>query len=380
MKGLVIALLVLGCGDPPPAPEVCAPIEWSHPLSIERAREEHLHLERRRHLRMKAALSPGFVLDHVSQALDANPSCAEIGRLGRLLFEHDHTFADGLPRQFRRVQDDRGGPEATACRSCHWRGGPAGAGALVDNAFLHGDGDAIASAEARNPPPLLGLALVELLGREHGVEPFGWRGEFATLRGFIADSARGHFGIEMRPEHIEAIVMYLARLELPTTVLPVPPRDLETAAAPLPGPTAFEYDAQWAEGYQLFDEVGCSTCHTRSLVLKSATYVVAGRQLDLSSQLTWDPDQGGYPVFVYSDLQMHDLGRGAYLTRRLWGLNGSAPYLHDGSAPFLDHAIAAHGGEAAFARDRFEALTGDERGALRIFLMSLRRPWALAVP
>lgn len=380
MKGLIVALLLIGCGDTASGPALCAPIERSEPLSIERARAEHRHLERRRHLRMKEALTPGFVLDHISHALSLEPTCAEIGDLGRLLFEHEHTARSGMPIPFQRVQDDDGGPETTACRSCHWRGGPAGAGALVDNAFLHGDGDTIGSAQARNPPPLLGLALVELLGKERGVQPFGWRGEFATLRAFIADSAHNHFGVQMRPEHIDAIIMYLARLELPTVVLPIPPRDLASPAEPLPEPTPFEFDDQWADGFALFDDVGCSTCHTRHLVLQRAIYTVAGRQLDLSSQLAWDADLGGYRVSVYSDLEMHDLGSGPYLTRRLWGLNGSGPYLHDGSAPFLDHAIAQHGGEAQFARDAFESLTFEEQGALRIFLMSLRRPWALSVP
>jgi cytochrome c peroxidase len=52
------------------------------------------------------------------------------------------------------------------CDSCHWRGGPAGAGDGADNAYLAGDGDAQSKALARNPPSLVGAGLVELLGRE----------------------------------------------------------------------------------------------------------------------------------------------------------------------------------------------------------------------
>ena len=68
---------------------------------------------------------------------------------------------------FRRVHGGVfGGPETISCPSCHWVGGPNGAGAETDNAFLEGDGVRPTSGDARNPPALVGLGVVQALARE----------------------------------------------------------------------------------------------------------------------------------------------------------------------------------------------------------------------
>ena len=59
-----------------------------------------------------------------------------------------------------------GGPETISCPSCHWIGGPNGAGAETDNAFLDGDGERTASGDERNPPALVALGVVQALARE----------------------------------------------------------------------------------------------------------------------------------------------------------------------------------------------------------------------
>jgi CxxC motif-containing protein (DUF1111 family) len=69
-----------------------------------------------------------------------------------------------------------------------------------------------------------------------------------------------------------------------------------------------------------------------------------------------------------------------YLTPRLWGVADSAPYLHDGRAPSFDYAIAGHDGEGAAARAAFQALSLEERGYLRVYLMSMRRVPRVMVP
>jgi CxxC motif-containing protein (DUF1111 family) len=91
-------------------------------------------------------------------------------------------------------------------------------------------------------------------------------------------------------------------------------------------------------------------------------------------------------VFLFSDLRRHDIGKdlaeprsdrgvagSVFLTRPLWGVGRSAPYLHDGRAPMLEQAILAHGGEARAARDAYAALEDPERGSVRVFLSSLTR-------
>ena len=58
-------------------------------------------------------------------------------------------------------------------------------------------------------------------------------------------------------------------------------------------------------------------------------------------------------------------------TPPLWGVAGSAPYLHDGRAATLQDAIIAHSGEANAAKKSFVALPAAERGKLLAFLNSL---------
>jgi CxxC motif-containing protein (DUF1111 family) len=109
--------------------------------------------------------------------------------------------------------------------------------------------------------------------------------------------------------------------------------------------------------------------------------------------LTYDEALGGYPVWLFSDLKRHDMGPGntahhvqrgvalpMYLTPRLWGVADSAPYLHDGRAPSFDYAIAGHDGEGAAARAAFAAMPPEEKGALRVYLMSMRRAPRVTVP
>src|SRR5262249_46466326 len=98
-------------------------------------------------------------------------------------------------------------------------------------------------------------------------------------------------------------------------------------------------------------------------------------------------------VHLFSDLKRHDMGdalasaapEGAiparmFLTRPLWGLAETAPYLHDGRAPTVHDAIVLHGGEAAAARDAYLALDESGRATGRGFLASLSRAPKLFVP
>jgi CxxC motif-containing protein (DUF1111 family) len=114
-----------------------------------------------------------------------------------------------------------------------------------------------------------------------------------------------------------------------------------------------------------------------------------------------DTTLGGYPLFLFSDLRRHDMGPALadpsqssaasaahpdaaaaerrippsyFLTRPLWGLAESAPYMHDGRAITLHDATLAHGGEADKARAAYLALPPAEQRALQVFLLSLTRP------
>jgi hypothetical protein len=501
---LGICVSIAACQEPPrgAAPAWrgdCPPRVDPAPLSLDAAREAHRAAERRHAARLREAAAPGAFLREMHAALEpgrlaAGEIClAEVADRGRMLFEHEYGFADGLgdgdrtaAGPFRRVHRGLlGGPETIACPSCHWVGGPNGAGAETDNVFLLGDGEHTESADERNPPALLGLGVVEALAREMSrdlarqradlaraatdagaaretrlvakgvdfgvlhatatgeidvagvrgvdpdlvVKPFGWKGTLATIADFATDALQVHMGIQNAAllehgspetfgsgEHpadpdgdgvrdelgrgpFTAMVAHLALLELPIVEPLVQDRQLPPAAELMLPPTTTSFAEDFRHGRRQFHALGCAECHRPMMVLESPILELEGvPPIDLSRDmrrpaLSYDPALGGYPVWLFSDLRRHDMGRAnaarhvqrgvaveEYLTPRLWGVADSPPYLHDGRAPSFDYAIAGHDGEGAAARDAFAALSREEKGALRVYLMSLRRAPRVTVP
>ncbi len=492
--------IILDCADYAPLP--------AQRMDLESAREAHRRAEVRRDLRYQEALAPGYLLRTtrpiVEQSkIDRGRVCYEhIFTVGRLLFEGEFGFADGLGRDDAKTREDPfrkvhkghlGGPETNSCSSCHWRGGPAGSGALQDNSQLFGDGVNTTSADARNPPALQGSGVVQALAQEMSrelqeqrrkgvaqakkdgkalqveleskgvrfgtlqisasgkvdtslvqgidadllIKPFGWRGEFATIRDFVATSTQVHLGLQsedllaktpeaLRATHlgsgppddpdndgkrselsagqVTALVVYLAGLEMPVIKSPAALHEFRPAAEGLRAPPAHHFFDRFTEGQRLFEEIGCALCHRPMMVLHDpifrTTSAVTGKtyEVDLSAKgeeprLRYNAALGGYPVWTFGDMKRHDLGEAAvarhpspgiaaseYLTRRLWGLAGSPPYFYDGRSPTIDGAILAHGEEGSFAREEFVDLTTSEKGSLRLFLLSLRRSPRLIVP
>ncbi len=134
-------------------------------------------------------------------------------------------------------------------------------------------------------------------------------------------------------------------------------------------------DAQVVQGKKLFEEIGCSKCHTAELETGVHPTIPA-----LSHQT----------IRPYTDLLLHDMGEGLadgrpdfqatgseWRTPPLWGIglietvNGHTTLLHDGRARNMLEAILWHGGESEAVRDAFTELTAEERAALLAFLDSL---------
>jgi hypothetical protein len=513
MRSAVRALVLVSLGlalmtsrataDEPAAtwPAGCPSRVQPPPLSLEAGRDARRRAERRHELRLREAAMPGSFLKDANAALDparlaAGKLClAEVADLGQLVFEHEYGYADGLgggksakaaAGPFRRVHAGAfGGPETVACTSCHWVGGPNGAGAETDNAFLLGDGERVSSADQRNPPALLALGVVQALAREASrdlqrqrddlvaqattagearetrlvtkgvdfgvlrvstkgivdsssiegvdadlvVRPFGWKGTLATIADFATDALQVHLGIQndvllangdagsfgagtdpadrdadgMRGEigggPFTAMIAHLALSEMPIVEPLIQIRQLPPASAQMMAPTTTSFAEDFQRGRQQFHRLGCAGCHVPMMVLKDPTLVIDGvPPIDLARdmrqpELTYDPTVQGYPVWLFSDLKRHDMGKSnvakhmqrgvaleRYLTPRLWGVADSAPYLHDGRAPSFDYAIAGHDGEGAAARQAFVASTPEDKAGLRVYLMSLHRAQRVIVP
>ena len=104
-----------------------------------------------------------------------------------------------------------------------------------------------------------------------------------------------------------------------------------------------------------------------------------------------DPELANQTFHPFTDLLLHDMGRGLadrraefqatgreWRTTPLFGLgfsetisNVNPSYLHDGRARTLEEASLWHGGESKKSRAAFKALSAAERAALIAFLRSL---------
>jgi CxxC motif-containing protein (DUF1111 family) len=186
---------------------------------------------------------------------------------------------------------------------------------------------------------------------------------------------------------VSALALFVAMQEIPQVL--TPPSQNQIVAT--------------AEGRARFETLGCAGCHVPSLPLESTVFRLPSRTsgqeiaVDLSvagaePRIAAEAQGGGHRAYLYSDLKRHDMGpalaepradRGVpgamFLTRPLWGVARSRPYLHDGRAATLEDAILLHGGEAQAARDAYGKLLDSERAPVRVFLMTLTRARRLVV-
>jgi CxxC motif-containing protein (DUF1111 family) len=134
-------------------------------------------------------------------------------------------------------------------------------------------------------------------------------------------------------------------------------------AAPTPAASAF----QTRHGARLFRRIGCAACHVPALRTgDSPTAALRQRRFAAFTDLLLH-DMGP----ELADICLGDATPAEFRTEPLIGLRGAEHFLHDGRAETLEQAIALHAGEASAARDRFAALTVNERESLLVFLRSL---------
>lgn len=157
---------------------------------------------------------------------------------------------------------------------------------------------------------------------------------------------------ELRQEVLDRIVDYLSYLA------PLSKESPETPAAA----------DSIRRGEGLFEDIGCTSCHTPSMV-------TGENEVEALSQKT---------IYLYSDLLLHDLGPDfgtvcsgdvaatESITARLQGLGLRYTFVQDVMGlPGVEETILRHGGEAKASRDAFAALGFTERALLLRFLASI---------
>lgn len=109
---------------------------------------------------------------------------------------------------------------------------------------------------------------------------------------------------------------------------------------------------------------------------------IDGEEVHLGSLRT--DELGRAVVDLFGDLKRHDMGArlaetideagtgaSVWITKELWGVGSTGPYLHDGRATTVTEAILEHGGEALASRNAFLSLPLGDQEDLVAFLNNL---------
>jgi CxxC motif-containing protein (DUF1111 family) len=132
-------------------------------------------------------------------------------------------------------------------------------------------------------------------------------------------------------------------------------------------PTHQSRDAR--RGDALFDQIGCSGCHVRTLKSGPSEVAALSRKLyhPFSDFLLHDMGSLG------DNIEQADAGLREMRTAPLWGLRFVDPdhLLHDGRADSVEDAILKHDGQGRAARDRFAKLSKKDQQRLLAFLQTL---------
>src|SRR6266699_925802 len=233
---------------------------------------------------------------------------------------------------------------------------------------------------------------------------FGWKDQHASLLSFSADAYLNEMGITSRllPDEVTTLCNTvsepnntsdssgLADIDRFTRFLratKAPARDTLLAATPAA-----------RRGSELFDAIGCATCHVRTLVTAAAGTVLNG------GTDTIPPALGEKAFHPFGDFLLHNVGTGDGIvmampehygptvykvlwkefsidsvsrtrnkmrTAPLWGVRLRPRLMHDGASLTLRDAIVRHRGEASGVSNRFRKLTQRDQEAIIAFLESL---------
>lgn len=150
-----------------------------------------------------------------------------------------------------------------------------------------------------------------------------------------------------------------------------------------PPPRDFSDPISIARGEPLFAQVGCASCHTATGFVTPAN----PPPLDIGNGEEIVRVPGNFTFHPYSDFLLHDMGSlgdgigvndgdSALATRQmrtqpLWGLRFQNKLLHDGRCSDVNCAVQAHDGQAAAARNAYNALSQPDRHAIVQFVRSL---------
>jgi CxxC motif-containing protein (DUF1111 family) len=215
---------------------------------------------------------------------------------------------------------------------------------------------------------------------------FGWKNQHASLVSFAADAYLNEMGITSPLQPVENTSNGNSVASFDTVA---DPEDVDgddvaefanfmraTKAPPRDAVLAATSDA--IAGSQLFDAIGCGSCHVRNIVTAPPGTVINGGALTVHAAL------GNKRIHPFSDFLMHDVGTGDGIvqnggqgtrnqlhTPALWGLRSKGRLMHDGESLTRNDAILRHGGQATGVRNNYNLLSTTQKNQLIAFLNSL---------
>jgi CxxC motif-containing protein (DUF1111 family) len=209
---------------------------------------------------------------------------------------------------------------------------------------------------------------------------FGWKAQQASLVSFSADAYVNEMGITS-PLQPDEPTSNGSPVNDPVPGLDDEGVDVELFAlfmrdskVPPRGPINSDVTA----GSTLFNQIGCSVCHTRDYVTASPGTLINGGAMRVSRAL------GNKIIHPFSDFMLHDVGTGDGIvqnggagsrnqirTPALWGLRTRGRFMHDALTFSLTDAINRHGNQGSAARSAFNALSTTNKNRLLAFLLSL---------
>jgi CxxC motif-containing protein (DUF1111 family) len=275
--------------------------------------------------------------------------------------------------------------------------------AVADHTLVELARKQCASSHGKICGQVLYVPIVEAPG-ETGVGRFGWKNQQASLLSFSGDAYLNEMGITNRLFPDEITKLCNTAPEPNSGPAPDGIDDIDRFARFMRATKAPARDAVLAEtakamrGSKVFDQIGCSSCHVRSLVTAPAGTKINGGTFTI-------PDALGLKIFhPFSDFLLHNIGTGDGIvmawqehygrsmyrykwkelsedafqktrnklrTAPLWGVRLRPRLMHDAASLTFRDAILRHRGEAIEAKIKYEFRSHADREALFEFLRSL---------
>ena len=209
---------------------------------------------------------------------------------------------------------------------------------------------------------------------------FGWKGQFASLKDFVASACAMEIGLtnsihsqvvprkfeanqsaknDMTDRQLNELVCFVRSLPRPQQILPTDEEELKKVT----------------HGEAAFNKAGCADCHVEDLAGVEGIY--SDFHLYNLEKVRPGASSGSYADgTAEQEFQFDDSGPhpDQWQTPPLWGVADTAPYFHDGGSPSLKTAIERHHGQAAFSSEQFRKMNEYDQRCLIKFLKTLRAP------